>query len=278
MDEIPPTASHSHAHSHAPLLPTAVSGGLPDQKELAHVIRGGVDERGVGYGNAIGKAHGRGIAPFTAVLWDLDGTISDSAAGIMSALAKTFDTLGLPVPDEDVLRSYVGPPILDVFREQGLDDAIEQEHAFELYREIVRDSGPAEDAHAYAGILDLVWAVHHAGVPQSTATSKPESIARRVLEAYAVADAFDFITGASDDERRSRKDEVVEEALLRLRGAGVDLSNVVMIGDRFYDVEGSAANGVPAIYVAWGYGAPGEERGAVATASTPAELRALLGV
>ncbi|WP_241209122.1 HAD hydrolase-like protein [Gulosibacter massiliensis] len=226
---------------------------------------------------AVSLPHGTGIAPFTAVLWDLDGTISDSAAGIIDAMRRTYDTLRMPIPDGATLRSYVGPPIIDTFREQGLDDAIEINHALETYREIYDADGLLASPQ-FPGVGDIIRELNAAGMPQSTATSKPEDAATRVLEAYGLASQFDFITGATADESRSEKADVVAEALARLRGAGVDLSNVLMIGDRFYDVEGSGEHGVPATYVTWGYGHLGEETGAVAVVTTPAELRSVLGL
>ena len=221
--------------------------------------------------------HGSGVGPYTAVLWDLDGTISDSAPGIVSALRQTFDTFRMPIPDDETLLSYVGPPIIESFKHQGLDDAIEIQHALETYRDIHEESGLI-DSPAFAGIPDLVRAVHARGIPQSTATSKPESAATIVLGHYGLLGEFDTITGATDDESRSKKEDVVAEALRRLAAMGHDLSNVIMIGDRFYDVQGSAACGVPCIYVTWGYGELGEDEGAVAVATSAAELRELLGL
>lgn len=220
---------------------------------------------------------GTGQPPFTAILWDVDGTISDSAAGIIEALRKTFDVFRMPIPSYETLLSYVGPPIIDSFKANHLNDRIEILHALETYREIHEESGLV-DSPAFAGMADLVRSVRRAGIPQSTATSKPESPATRVLKYYGIAHEFDFITGATDDESRSKKEDVIEEALRRLREKGLDLSNVIMVGDRFYDVQGAAMHGVPAIYVNWGYGEVGEDVGAVAVASNAHELRGLLGL
>ena len=89
-------------------------------------------------------------------------------------------------------------------------------------------------------------------------------------------DYIDVMTGASEDETRSEKKDVIALALTRLEAFGADLSNPIMVGDRFYDVEGAAANGLPTIFVDWGYGSPAEQVGAVAVVSTPAELLHLL--
>lgn len=108
------------------------------------------------------------------------------------------------------------------------------------------------------------------------ATSKPESAARVLLEHLGLADAFVTITGANDDETRSDKAEVIEEALRRLRERGVDLANPVMVGDRHHDIAGAVAHDVPAIWVAWGYGEPAEATQAIASAEDATQLRELL--
>lgn len=213
----------------------------------------------------------------TAILWDLDGTIADSAPSIMHCMARTLEAFGLPVPEERELRDYIGPPILDTFRAQGFDDAAELNEALAMYRQIAAEYADA-GTRIYPGVGELVHAARAAGLPQSTATSKIESSARRILDRAGLTSSLDFVTGANEDETRSAKQEVVAEALHRLRGIGADLSRVVMIGDRHYDVAGARANGVPAYYVHWGYGAPGEEEGAADTAQTPRRLAQLLGL
>jgi len=214
---------------------------------------------------------------FSAILFDLDGTIVDSAPGITSTLSYTLDHLGLPVQSPAELLRWVGPPILDSFRDYGHLDVDESRYALSVYREKYAAEG-VYDATAYPGVLDVLRAVHAAGVPLSLATSKPESLARLILEDLGVADCFTEITGASEDEVRSKKADVVEEALRRLRADGADLSNVVMVGDRIHDVEGAAAHGVPTIFVSWGYGTPDEADEALLIAATAEQLRSELGV
>lgn len=222
-------------------------------------------------------SHGNGIAPFTAVLWDMDGTISDSAAGITQALSRTFAILGIAVANESALRSFVGPPILETFRAHGLTEKAQLDEALAIYRKIYSDGGLL-NAPIYDGVGDVIRAVRAAKIAQSTATSKPESSAKLVLAKYQIADQFDFITGASDDEKLSKKADVVAEALNRLDGAGLDLSNVLMIGDRHYDVTGAGFHGVPTTYVTWGYGSAGEEEGAVSVVDNAAQLYDVLGL
>ena len=215
--------------------------------------------------------------PYTAILFDLDGTIVDSAPGITATLAYTFERLGLPVPTPAELLAWVGPPILDSFSDLAGFDQEQSHRALGIYRDKYLSTG-VYDAALYPGVSEVLAAIGDSDIPLSLATSKPETPARAVLEHFQVADVFDELTGASDDELRSAKKDVVEEALRRLRAGGADLSRPVLIGDRHHDVEGAAHHGVPTIFVTWGYGAPAEAAGAVAVVDTPAELLALLGL
>jgi phosphoglycolate phosphatase len=210
-------------------------------------------------------------------LLDLDGTITDSAPGITDTLAYTFEQLGLPVPNQAELLRYVGPPILDSFRDRAGMTLDERMRALEVYRERYLDRG-AYDATLFPGMGLLVADIATAGIALSLATSKPETPATLMLEHFTIAHHFDIVTGASDDEVRSAKADVVAEALVRLRAMDADLTRPIMIGDRVHDVEGAAAHGIPTIAVSWGYGEPAEWAHARAVAHDVGELRALLGL
>jgi len=216
-------------------------------------------------------------AAFSAVLFDLDGTIVDSAPGITSTLAWTFEQLGLPVPTPAELLRWVGPPILESFRDLAGFDARESREALAIYRSRYLTTG-AFDANVYPGVPGVLRSIHEAGIPLSLATSKPETPARLVLDHFGLTRWFDELTGASDDEVRSRKADVVAEALRRLALRGADLSRVVLVGDRIHDVEGAAEHDVPTIFVTWGYGSPAEQAGAIAVVDTAAQLLDRLGL
>jgi phosphoglycolate phosphatase len=212
---------------------------------------------------------------YSAILFDLDGTIVDSAPGITATLAFTFEQMGRPIPTPSELVAYVGPPILDSFRDRAGFTPEESERALSIYRPQYLETG-VYDATVYDGVPQVLRAIHSAGVPLSLATSKPELPATLILEHFGLASSFDIITGASADEVRSAKADVVAEAIIRLTAIGADLSNPIMVGDRSHDVEGAAAHGIPTIFVDWGYGSPAEQVGAVAVAHTAEELHALL--
>jgi phosphoglycolate phosphatase len=194
-----------------------------------------------------------GAATWSCVLFDLDGTITDSAPGITATLSDTFAELGRPIPTPAELLAYVGPPLLPAFKELGGMTTTEAERVPELLSRIAAS-----------------------GVPLSLATSKPESAAIRILEHFDLSHYFTVICGASEDEVRSAKADVVAEALRRLRALDVDLSRPVMVGDREHDVHGAGAHGIPTIMVEWGYGSPLEAVGTIAVVRTATELDALL--
>jgi phosphoglycolate phosphatase len=212
---------------------------------------------------------------WTCVLFDLDGTILDSAPGITASLAWTFEQLGLPIPSPTELLAYVGPPILESFRERAGMTHDEAEHALATYRPHYAKVGVL-DATVHSGVAELVERIGESPLPLSLATSKPESLATTALTHFGLAKYFDFFTGASEDEVRSSKADVVAEALRRLEQAGFDISRPVLVGDRHHDVDGGAEHGVPTIFVTWGYGSPAEQVGAVAVASSAAEVEKLI--
>ena len=215
--------------------------------------------------------------PYTCVLFDLDGTIADSAPGITACLAQTFEHLGMPVPSPSKLLEYVGPPILESFEELAGMTPVEAKQALAIYRGFYLEHGVG-NMSIYPGLADLLQRIHESPMALSLATSKPESLARIALTSLGVIQYLDVLTGASEDEVRSAKADVVEEALIRLRAFGADVSRPIMIGDRSYDVEGAAAHGVPTIFVEWGYGSPAERVGTVGVAKTADELAEQLGL
>ena len=157
---------------------------------------------------------------WSPVLFDLDGTIVDSAADITASLAHMFTSLGLDVPSDDVLRSYDGPPLLDSLRlTAGFDDA-EAWEALNIYRDHYGEH--VLRSPVFPGVAGVLERLHAAGVPVALATSKPESMARKVLDHAGLTGYFTEITGASDDEELSTKADVVREALRRLEAKGID--------------------------------------------------------
>ncbi|MCL2514449.1 MAG: HAD hydrolase-like protein [Microbacteriaceae bacterium] len=215
------------------------------------------------------------VRSWSCVLFDLDGTLTDSAPGITASLRRTFEAIGRPVHSEEELLAYVGPPLIVTLREREDFTEAEAERALEIYREFANESDIIDNA-VFPGIVGLLHTLQADGIPLALATSKPISRATRVLDHFKLTQYFTFLGAASDDEKRVDKADVVRYALDNLAERGVDVSRPVLIGDRFYDVEGGAANDVPTILVEWGYGSPAEAKGALAVVHSVDQLRTLL--
>jgi phosphoglycolate phosphatase len=212
---------------------------------------------------------------WTAVLFDLDGTILDSAPGIIQALGDTLRHLNMPVPSQEQLMAFIGPPLMSSFQDiAGLTEAQAVE-ALAIYRSDFRKDG-AFDSAVFPGIVGLLESLTESKVPVMLATSKYEPQALRILEYFDLSRFFTVVAGAPDDAARTSKDEIVGRALASLAAQGGDISMPVLVGDRVYDVEAANANNIPAIIVEWGYGSPAEAQGAIATVYSADMLRDLL--
>ncbi|WP_167132820.1 HAD hydrolase-like protein [Paramicrobacterium chengjingii] len=208
---------------------------------------------------------------WTCVLFDLDGTLTDSAPGIVDRIARALIQLGRPIADKSDLFSWVGPPMLESFEQYGFtpNEAIE---ALDVYRGISEAEGPWSGSSVYAGVPELLAHIKASGIPLAVASSKPEYQVAQVIEHFDLKQYFDIICGASADETVSAKADVIAEALRRLHHRGVDLTKTLYVGDRIHDVEGATAHGLPVIIVDWGYGTEAEAQGAIAHVSSAAEL------
>ncbi|RWZ67930.1 HAD family hydrolase [Labedella populi] len=213
---------------------------------------------------------------WSCILFDLDGTITDSAPGIVHRLALTLAEMGAPVPSNADLLRWVGPPILDSFRDFAGFTPQQSARALEIYRRLVAEVGPYNESAVYPGMAGLIQRLHARGIPLAVSSSKPESQVVPILEHFGLDSFFRVICGASDDETRSAKADVVDEALRRLTALDVDTSRIVLVGDRIHDVEGAAAHGIPAIIVEWGYGSPAEAADAMAVVHSTDQLASLL--
>jgi phosphoglycolate phosphatase len=208
------------------------------------------------------------------VLFDLDGTLSESEPGICGTLKLAIASTGLPVPSDEALRSLIGPPFAIALPALGIPaDRVDEITA--AYRTIYEHTGLYETC-LYAGATEMLERLLDKGCTLALATSKPETSSRRVIEHLGLSDHFTVIGAASDDYLRHTKADVIAHALAQL---DLDESaDVVMVGDRRFDIEGAAAHGIDAIGVAWGYGSLAElqEAGAWAIADDPGEVVSLV--
>ena len=207
-----------------------------------------------------------------AILFDLDGTLTDSGEGIINCAILALNHFGLPVPDKETLRVFVGPPLDETFMKFGVP-ADKTDEAIRVYRSRYTTVGKFENI-PYPGIQDLLSKLTEHGHKLYVATSKPEGMSIEILEKFGLAKYFTLICGATLDGSRSKKADIISYLLEKAGGA----ENAIMVGDTAYDVIGAKAHGMPAIGVSWGYGkvADMEEAGAAAIAHTMDELFALL--
>lgn len=202
------------------------------------------------------------------VLFDLDGTLTDSAAGVVAGFRHALAAVGASMPDGDLTSLLVGPPMVDSFTRQGLD-AARLEDAVAIYTEYSDATGWAENA-VYPGVSDMLDAVSGLGLRLAVTTSKNQRRAVRILEHFGLAHHFETIAGASDDGSRRAKSDVISHALEQLDAAPAEV--LLLAGDRQHDIEGGKDHGIPTAYVSWGYGADGESRGAAWVVDSPAGL------
>ena len=206
------------------------------------------------------------------ILFDLDGTLTDSGEGIINCAQYAFQQMGYPVPPREEMGVFVGPPLWDTFEKFGIPKERTDE-AVQIFRSRYVPIGKFENT-PYPGIRELLEALGAEGNLLYVATSKPEITAVEVLEHFDLARYFDRICGADLEKKRNSKDAVIAY-LLNMTGSDAEM---VMVGDTEYDVLGAAAHGIPTIGVSWGYGdvAAMEKAGAKAIANSTEELLEML--
>ena len=216
-------------------------------------------------------------SPYSCVLWDVDGTIVDASVGILRRLTVALTHFGKPAPVREELTHWIGPPMFQSFQDQAGMTPQESAEAVAFYRTLGKADGYTTDAVTYPGVTDLIHDLHAAGVPQATASSKPEMQVDALVDHFGLRPAFLATVGSTPDESTlASKTDIVAEALRRLEARGADTSRPVLIGDRHHDVEGALANGIPVIFVDWGFSDSSEGDAANYRAASVADLRALL--
>lgn len=208
----------------------------------------------------------------TLILFDLDGTLTDSGPGIIRCVRYALEKMGRPVPAEEELTCFVGPPLLEQFMEYGKFTREEAGQAVRYYRERYAETGIFEN-EVYPGIRELLEGLRRAGYRLGVASSKPEVYVNQILEHFELIRFLDPVAGSELDGRRTDKSEVIEEALRRA-GYQNSREHVIMCGDRCYDVRGAADHGLRFVGVSYGYGSREElaAAGASRIADTPEEL------
>lgn len=190
---------------------------------------------------------------FECVLFDLDGTLTDPALGITNSIMYALGKMGREIPAREALYRFIGPPLVPSFCEFLGMSAEEAQDALRLYREYFGVRGLFEN-EVYPEIPAALEKIRDSGRKLLVATSKPEHYARQILEHFALEKYFDLICGATMDEKRVRKADVISFALDSAGVTDEKKDSVIMVGDRLHDVEGAEANKISSLGVLWGYG------------------------
>ncbi|KFI67900.1 HAD hydrolase-like protein [Bifidobacterium magnum] len=208
--------------------------------------------------------------PRRVVLLDLDGTLTKSDPGIIGCAIKAFEELGEPVPSQHELHQFIGPAIVESMKrnhipEDRLDDAVRIYRHY--YSDVATFDDPMHPGHkvpgclynsVFPGIPEQLKKLRDAGYYLAVATCKPEYQAVPVCEHFGIDKMVDGIYGASRDNSRLDKDQVIEYAFEHI---GFDKSagdKALMVGDRWTDADGARACGLDCLGCGWGYANPGE--------------------
>lgn len=185
------------------------------------------------------------------ILFDLDGTLTNSELGITKSVQHALKKFGIEVEDRTALRPFIGPPLGESFQVYYGLSKEESEQAIKYYRERFSVKGLYEN-EVYEGVEKMLQDLKESGKKLILATSKPEKFTILILEHFDLLKYFDFVAGATMDGSRGEKADVIRYAL-ELSGIE-DKSDVIMIGDRKFDILGAKENGLASIGVLYGFG------------------------
>lgn len=208
------------------------------------------------------------------IIFDLDGTLTDSGRGIKNSVRYMLCRYGLPMETEEQLNRYVGPPLLTSFQAYlGMDEKTAGE-AIAVYREYFTTKGMFENA-VYEGVIPLLNTLKAQGKRLFIATGKPTVYTLQILEHFGLTHYFDRVCGIGLDETDMGKAELITQVMEQ---EGLTAETCLMVGDREFDILGANAVGIPAIGVTYGYGTKEELTGAGATkiAHSVIELQEIL--
>jgi len=206
---------------------------------------------------------------YNVILFDLDGTLTDSAEGIVNSVVYALENKGVPYASKQALRRFVGPPLQASFRDYCGFSEEEAKDAVRVFREYFTQKGIYENA-VYEGVPEMLSSLCKAGFKLAVATSKPEAFAKQILERFDLAKYFTVIAGASMDG--TDKPTVIRLALSLLHTE--PSSRVLMVGDREHDILGAKEVGISSLGVLYGYGSEKElkEAGATDIADSPCAI------
>lgn len=210
------------------------------------------------------------------VIFDFDGTVTDTGEGILKSLAYSFEQMGQPVPDLSDLKKFIGPPIhysYVTFYNVPEDEVAEY---IRKYRERYRKIGIFE-CFVYDGMRQTLESLRSQGIKTGIASSKPIKLVYDVMEHLDLTGLFDAVVGTQfDDSSHAGKTDLVLESMQKL---GAVRERTLMVGDRYFDIDGAKGAGVDSVGVIYGYGSREEfeEHNATYIIEKPQELLEIVG-
>jgi phosphoglycolate phosphatase len=215
------------------------------------------------------------MSPYHTILFDLDGTLTDPKVGITKSVQYALARFGVEEKNLDLLEPFIGPPLADSFKAFYQLNDMQAQEAIAYYREYFQDQGLYEN-EVYPHIPDLLTGLIDAQKQLILSTSKPTVFARKILEHFGLNDFFMDIAGATLDQTRTTKPEIIQ--FIFSTHPELDRETTVMVGDRKHDIEGARHHNLDAIAVTYGYGSIQELQRARPThrVDTVEELKTLL--
>lgn len=191
------------------------------------------------------------MGSFDLVLFDLDGTLTDSSEGIVRGIQYSLSKLGMKEERRERLIQWIGPPLIDTFRTQYRLDEQKARQAEGFYREYYFGKGMYENT-VFAGIPEMLQELQNAGIQMLVATSKNQMIAESILRHFGIHSYFKEVAGSTPNGERSSKSEIIEFALTHCSTR--DSKRIIMVGDRKYDIVAAHNNRIASAAVAYGFG------------------------
>ena len=194
---------------------------------------------------------GNFLKQYSHILFDLDGTVTDSAEGILNSIRHCLTHFRIDHPEPAFLRKFIGPPLIQSLVEHYGFDSIQAKKAVTVYREYFRRKGIFEN-QLYPGIPELFRKLHDQGKIMILATAKPTFYAKKIVRHFQLGKYLTEVVGSNMDGTRMEKEEIIRHILTLY--ADVPRENFIMIGDRKHDIQGARRHGLDSVWVRYGYG------------------------
>lgn len=188
------------------------------------------------------------------ILFDLDGTITDSSPGIINSYKYSLHKFGLTENDENIIRTYIGSPLRAYYSERQMLSHTDSEIAVKFFREHYNETGIYEN-NVYPGLYELISELYDSGCRLYIATSKPEKFALTVLDHFKLDKFFSYIKGSDMSPDNKPKSEIIRHVIETNR---LTKPECIMVGDRYHDIRGAKENGIRSAAVTYGYGSASE--------------------